>query len=445
MVDDHNRVILVHGINAVWKIPPYFPPDTATGFTGADAQWLSDHGFNAVRLGVLFAGVMPQEGVISTDYLDRSNRVMQLLAEHGIRALIDVHQDLYGARFQGDGFPDWATYDDGIPPANSGFPATYFTPACSRAFDNFWNNKNQLWDQYRDAWKAVAKYWRDQPYLLGYNLINEPWPGTDLASCASPQGCQLSDTTKLQGMQDYVLTGIREVDQRSIIWYQPYVTFNSGAKTNLGLLNATADDNLGFSYHKYCIVLYAPGLETYPACDVVHRLVSDNAEEAMQRMHATGLITEFGRTDNLTELKQVTSEADRRITGWLHWNYKDWDVINQNGMPNGTQGMFHDDADLGSVKLEKLKILERTYPQATAGIPLDLNFDPDTGEFLYRYQPRLATAPTEIYVPVALHYPNGYHVEIEGRRSLSPVGSKRLLVGADDGAAEVTIRVRRVP
>src|SRR5690349_10644329 len=64
MVDGQNRIVLLHGMNAVWKLKPYFPPDTAAGFTAADADWLRDHGFNTVRLGVIFSGVMPQQDVI---------------------------------------------------------------------------------------------------------------------------------------------------------------------------------------------------------------------------------------------------------------------------------------------------------------------------------------------------------------------------------------------
>ena len=43
-------------------------------------------------------------------------------------------------------------------------------------------------------------------------------------------------------------------------------------------------------------------------------------------------------------------------------------------------------------KLDKLRLLERTYPQATAGVPISLVFDPVTADFEYRYTPRTASA-----------------------------------------------------
>ena len=40
LVDQYGRVVIVHGLNMVWKRAPYAPPDTAAGFTAKDAAWL---------------------------------------------------------------------------------------------------------------------------------------------------------------------------------------------------------------------------------------------------------------------------------------------------------------------------------------------------------------------------------------------------------------------
>ena len=57
--------------------------------------------------------------------------------------MLDFHQDLYNERFSGEGWPDWATLDDGLPAEPlTGFPASYITsPGLNRAFDNFWENE----------------------------------------------------------------------------------------------------------------------------------------------------------------------------------------------------------------------------------------------------------------------------------------------------------------
>src|SRR5580704_11600167 len=51
LTDSEGRVLLPHGINYVVKQPPFNP---LNGFNAADASFLADHGFRAVRLGVLF-------------------------------------------------------------------------------------------------------------------------------------------------------------------------------------------------------------------------------------------------------------------------------------------------------------------------------------------------------------------------------------------------------
>ena len=85
LVDRRGRVVILHGVNAVWKLAPYVPPNSVLGFSDADADWLSDHGFNAVRLGVLFAGVMPHQGLIDHGYLEKVDRVVKLLKDGPVR------------------------------------------------------------------------------------------------------------------------------------------------------------------------------------------------------------------------------------------------------------------------------------------------------------------------------------------------------------------------
>lgn len=447
MVDEKNRVVLLHGINAVWKLPPYSPPDTALGFTAADADWLRDHGFNSVRLGTIFAGVMPQEGVIDQVYLNRVDRVVQLLASRGIWVMLDFHQDLYNERYGGEGFPEWATHDDGIPNVTDvGFPGNYFLPGTSRAFDNLWANTNGLWDHYRDAWKVVASKWQNQPYLMGYDLINEPYPGMDLATCTNPAGCPGHDELKLQAFQTHVLEGIREVDRKNLVWIEPNIVFNFGAKSNLGQVTKFTDPQLGFSWHTYCLpaaLLHAQGFNDLPTCQQLHSIVFANAEESIARMGATTLLTEFGAADDLPDITNVMALADAQFTSWQYWHYKGWNDPTSEDPTGGAQSMFVKDDDLGSVKLDKLKLLERTYPQATAGVPIALSFDPKTADFSYRYTPRIAGGPTEIHVPVALHYPNGYRVEVTGASVLSAANAGKLVLRNLVGASEVAVRVSR--
>ena len=87
-----------------------------------------------MRVGVIYAAVEPTPGVYDDAYLARIEATVDSLAKHGIVSLLDFHQDLYNERFEGEGWPDWAVQDDGLPaepksglpgelPADAGAPA----------------------------------------------------------------------------------------------------------------------------------------------------------------------------------------------------------------------------------------------------------------------------------------------------------------------------------
>ena len=51
--------------------------------------------------------VVPQEGVINTTYLGIVSRLVRTLSDAGIYTLVDMHQDVMGAQFCGEGFANW--------------------------------------------------------------------------------------------------------------------------------------------------------------------------------------------------------------------------------------------------------------------------------------------------------------------------------------------------
>ena len=122
LTNSDGQVVILHGTNEVYKLPPYEP--SASGFDAADAAFLAANGFTAVRLGVIWAAVEPEPGVINTAYLASIKQTVQTLADNGVYTVIDMHQDNWSTEFQGEGAPDWATMDGGLPNPKFGFPAT---------------------------------------------------------------------------------------------------------------------------------------------------------------------------------------------------------------------------------------------------------------------------------------------------------------------------------
>jgi endoglycosylceramidase len=401
LVDPAGRVVLVHGVNAVWKHAPWAPPATAEGFTARDADFLASNGFNAVRLGVLFAGVMPRPGFVDQAYLDRVDRVVQLLARRHIWVLLDFHQDNYATRFTGEGMPDWAVHDDGLPFAPTGsFFLNYFTPAVSRTFDNLWANTSGLWDAYAAGWSVVAERWARQPYLMGYDLFNEPSAGSQSASCFNPAGCPLFDAS-LQSFYDHVRAAIRSQDRGNLVWYEPQMFFNAMSKGNF---THVSDPQVGLSWHNYaCTPAFAGSgvIPGEPDCVANEPRIFANADQQASDMGGTGVMTpdvmtpdvmtEFGSTNDLPDLARLTGLADGDLVGWMYWAYKAWN--DPTGQP-ATEGMFARDDDLRTLITGKADVLIRPYPQAIAGAPLSLSWNASTKVMHLTYPGgRIVSAP----------------------------------------------------
>src|SRR5215467_3189942 len=97
VVDGSGRVMELHGLNMVFKLPPYEP--STVGFGADDAAFLARNGFNVVRLGVIYGAIEPTPGAYDDAYLDNIAATVDQLSAQGIYTLLDFHQDQYNERF----------------------------------------------------------------------------------------------------------------------------------------------------------------------------------------------------------------------------------------------------------------------------------------------------------------------------------------------------------
>ena len=453
VTDRKGRVVMLHGFNMVYKRPPYHP--IHAGFGKNDAKFLARNGFNTIRLGVIYAGVEPEPGQYDDAYLAKIAKTQKVLARRGVYSLVDFHQDMYNERFEGEGWPDWAVLDDGMPaePKN-GFPANYLTmPALNRAFDHFWANDAGpggvgLVDRYAAAWKHFADRFKTMPGSLGYDLMNEPWPGSTYPSCVSTEGCPAFDSGPLTEFTLKTIKAIREADERNLTWYEPLLTFDFGADTSHG---DPEDPRAGFSFHIYCL----PGAfrsGTGEECGTFEDMPLENADNRSAETNDALLVTEFGATDDLATLERVTRLADEHMVGWQEWHYCACDEPTSQAAPD-VQAIVIDPKKPprgDNLKRDKLKVLSRPYPQVVAGTPEEWKFDPEQHTFELSYKTKRASGKgrfkrgvTDVFVP-RLHYPDGYRVKVDGARVESRPNAKHLLLRTRRGtkAVEATVRAR---
>ncbi len=456
LLDADGRVLVTHGVNMVSKTGSHQPADN--GFSADDAAFLAENGFTTVRLGLIWKSVEPSPGEYDDAYIESIRQTAELLAAEGIYSLLDFHQDLYNERFQGEGAPDWAVQDDGLPaqPA-AGFPFNYFAmPALWRAFDHFWNNDPGpdnvgLQDRYAAAWAHVAERFSSTPGVMGYDLFNEPWPGTGYAVCVNPGGCPGFDK-KLSAFAQRVTDKIRTVDPDTISYYEPNVLFNSGARTSVKVNGA----NLGFSFHSYCLADLVGGSVPLdldrPVCTVLDRILWANMERHVRQRDVTPLLSEFGASDRLKSIAEMVDRAAEHRTGWQYWAYCGCGDPTTTG-GNDKQALVldpHQPPTGANVKTEKLKVLATPHPTAVAGTPTSYRFFRATGRFTFTYSSVKAAgggrfpvgSQTTVAMP-AIQYPNGYSVSVQGATVVSAPNAPELVLEQGPGTAPIRVTVTK--
>jgi endoglycosylceramidase len=461
ITDAKGRVVILHGVNMVFKRPPYHPG--ATGFGKDDAAFLKRYGFNTVRLGVIYAGVEPSPGAYDEGYLDQIAATESILAKHGIFSQLDFHQDMYNERFQGEGWPDWAVQDDGLPnQPQLGFPGNYLAmPALWRAYDHFWANDPGpggvgLQDRYATAWAHVAARFVKARHTLGLDLMNEPWPGTPWTSCLTATGCPDFDRNAMGPFYRRVIDRIRAVERQKLIWYEPHVLFNFAADTNLPDFG---DRAAGFSFHVYCTQGIAPPPYTGANCETLDEVVLSNADKRAQATGDALLLSEFGATDDLATIRRNVLLADRHMVSWQYWHYCECADPTTTG--SGVQAIVVDPAQPPSgsnVKQAKLDVLSQPYPQLVAGTPRSWEFDPATRVFHVTYSTKgpggkrfarrarkrskkaLKKRQTEIFLGRD-RYPKGYRAAVRGGAITSKPKAGVLKVVACRGRKNVRVTV----
>jgi endoglycosylceramidase len=451
ITDAQGRVVVLHGTNMAYKLAPYYP--SAIGFGASDAAFLSSIGFDAVRVGVLWQAVEPQPGVYDDGYLRHIAQTVATLSHYGIVSLLDFHQDQYNQLFQGEGFPSWSVQDDGLPPEPQlGFGGDYVgMPALQRAFDHFWENSPGpggvgLQDRYAAAWQRVAGFFKGNRNVLGYEIMNEPWPGSIWPSCAQTEGCPTFDTGQFAAFYHRAIDAIRKVDRRTLIWYEPQVLFNYGSNTNLPPLG---DPRLGFAFHDYCLE-NDEGAGT-ATCDTFDSKVFGNAVAHVAKTGDALMETEFGATQDPNILAPNVQRADQDMVSWLEWAFCGCKDPTTSG-PGDEQAIVSDPSKpaTGSNLIQPtLKVLVEPYPQLVSGTPASWGFDASTKTFSLKYSTARAggrgqfgvRSLTDVATPRFV-YGGRYGVTVTDGAIASRRGAATLAVAACRGARTISVTIR---
>lgn len=444
LTDPRGRVVILHGLQ-VDRFEPKVPIEYID-LNPANVRFMAAEGFNLARVSLAYAGVEPMIGHIDNGYVSSYVSFDRRLARAGIYDLLDMMQGQYSVKLDGWGFPDWMTVTGSAPNIGRPFPQGYFVnPAEDAAWDNFWADAPAsdgvgLQQHYASGLRYLAGRFAQAPGLIGFEILNEPWPGSPWPTCASPTGCPAFDSSSLTGFYRRMIAALRLVDRRRLIAIEPNLLFDFGSASGLGALS---DPNLLFAFHNYCLAyISSPGNEPSSVCAPDEKTTLTNAETQAQRSHQGLLMDEWGNTADTTTISRVAAEADQDAVGWSYWAYEDCcnsvgAVVRDGSKPPTAPG---------NLNLAVLNALVRPYPKLIAGTPEAWSYDPATDGFTLSYSTRPVgaglrhRADTEIELP-ALRYATGYVVKVAGARVLSAPDANLLRLGNRPGAATVELTV----
>jgi endoglycosylceramidase len=442
--DEDGRVVVIHGTNMINKLPPYTPE--AVGFGEDDLRFLAENGFNGIRLGFSWAGVEPSPGVYDDVYIDRIVALAAAAARHGLLPVVNFHQDGYAEKYGGNGAPDWASIDYGVPGSPLPAPANVL-PGASIANENFWANTAGpdgvgLQDHFAAAWRHVAQQFADDPQTV-FELYNEPSPGyVDVGVCPLPVGCPEFDLLKLQPFYVRVLQVVRQVDPNRMIFIEPNALFGIGSSRTW--VPAQDDAQVGFAFHNYCALGLVP--LPLPGCDALISLTLANAQSHFDTSGEPLLMNEFGAFNADDIVASLLDKSDAMMLSWMHWAYwaQDFGEVATYGLINDLGAEPTDD----NIKQGLLKVLSRPSPRVISGTPLEWNWDEPSSHFEARYSTarvdgsgNFPAGAISVFFIHPRFFAAGYRVQVTGGRVVSSAGAPWLKIAALPGSDEVALSV----
>lgn len=196
------------------------------GITKRDIDSLAHWGFNSIRLPMhynLFTLPIEKEAALGQqtwleEGFQRTDNLLRWCAENKIYLILDLH-----------GAPGGQGNDANISDYDTTKPALWQAQA------------NQ--DKMIALWKKIAERYRNEPWIGGYDIINEPnWNFTG----TNKNGCDETQNGPLRELMKRTTEAIRSVDKNHLIIIEGNCWGN-----NYDGIFPLWDENMALSFHKY--------------------------------------------------------------------------------------------------------------------------------------------------------------------------------------------------
>lgn len=381
IVDQFGRTVILRGFNdsALLQVGSGQP---APPLTDEDAELMQQEGFDVVRLPISWSRLEPSPGRFSQAYLEQIERTVQLLASHHLYVVLDMHTEDFGVGFGGSGAPAWL-YVAGVPDLHLPFLSSawqrHLSPAVNAALAYFWLEPS--WQKlYWQAWEKVARAFRSDSAVAGYDLYNEPHP--------FPVPPAIFETRELW---PFYATGIRDlsrVDPNHLFIVEGDLF---GALPTA--IRPLAAPDLVYSTHLYSGSILPPD---FAGNSAPLRAELEQALAEARQLPAAYWPGELGidhqRQDAASWARAEISLSDRFRTGWAWWQ---WDDPSGWGVRQGT----------GPPDQAWLQVLAQPFVEATPGRLLSLSYSIPSGTLRAEVEAEGDSAPLLVSWPASAGRP----------------------------------------
>ena len=472
ILDKHGRYSIFHGGNVVVKLPPYLPILDKFDYqyslnTPHDLETMKRLGFNSVRLGVIWEAVEKAPGVYDDEYLDKVEQIINTLGENGIYTMVDAHQDVFSRQFCGEGVPYFYVnemgYDkkcdasaltrildfvgvcktiedfnfrfdeNGLPLIEDcvthNFQDYHFIAGFSSAYRNFYENRANIQDKFVEFWKKVVTRFKDNEYILGYDLWNEPAPGGPMEDIKSfiPGRPDIKDILPVYRKVD---TELRKIKPNYILFFEntpvPDILPIFGGLFLGSMDEKPAGDDVPqvYNFHTYCCLsgtdTCAHGEASYDksikVCPTFHQKQFKKEIKTAEKLNVPMFLSEFGAcSDSLAcynEIISVMKITEENFISWSYWNYKPYGDHTTSAIEMVSyEGIYNDD---GTVQNIKEKGLSRGYVMYYQGKPIDFKYQTISNtnfETSFEYHKNI-TEPSVLYYNKGFFYKKGYNIQV---------------------------------
>jgi endoglucanase len=157
-------------------------------------------------------------------------------------------------------------------------------------------------DELVALWATIAKRYKDEPTVAGYDLLNEPLP--------AKTGAEKTYKAQLEPLYKRITKGIREVDSRHMI-----IVEGADWANDWSVFTSPFDKNMVYQFHYYC-------WDNPSTVKSIQKYLDYRA-----RFNAPVWVGETGERDD-TIYWETTQYFESHNIGWSFWPWKKMDTRN---------------------------------------------------------------------------------------------------------------------